>query len=90
MDEVSSVRKPVSHAERLRAARKAKGLEVADIAALTGVPKSSWHEYEGGAVPSATRAVTMALALGETVESIWGSVALASGDAVAEAPIEAA
>lgn len=88
MDEASAVRRPVSHAERLRAARKAKGFEVPDIAALTGVPKSSWHEYEGGAVPSATRAVTMAAALGETVESIWGSVALAGDDV--EAPTEAA
>lgn len=81
MSEVSSIRKPGQHAERLRAARKAKGLEVAEAAALTGVPKSSWHEYEGGAVPSATRAVTMAAALGETVETIWGSVTLASEDA---------
>ena len=85
MEEVANARKAGQHAEKLRAARKARGFEVAEVAALAGVPKSSWHEYEGGAVPSATRAVTMAAALGETVESIWGSVTLASEDASHEA-----
>jgi len=69
MEEVANARKAGQHAEKLRAARKARGFEVAEVAALAGVPKSSWHEYEGGAVPSATRAVTMAAALGETVEN---------------------
>lgn len=70
---VSETHELPPHAQRLRAARKARGWSLADASEGTGYAKSSWQVWESGVFPPADRALTIAAALGVTVEDIWGA-----------------
>lgn len=70
------------HGAILRRLRDEAGLSMAELAALSGVPKPSIQIYESGTVPNVGAALRLARALGVQVEEIWGGLALpANGDA---------
>jgi DNA-binding XRE family transcriptional regulator len=71
---------------RLKALRIAHGLSLREAATRAGIPASSWQTAEEGALPNATRAVTMARLLSTTVEAIWGDAVLPEASAAAVAP----
>jgi transcriptional regulator with XRE-family HTH domain len=59
---------------KIRALRDAQGWQLADLAKLTCIPKSTLSQIERGALPSLKNAVRIAAALGASVDELWGGL----------------
>lgn len=58
---------------KLRSARKAAGLSQSELAEKCGVPQSNISRYELGKTPFVDDALKIAVSLGVTVETLWGT-----------------
>ncbi len=62
---------PAPSGARLAAAREERGWSLGRLAEVSGVERTTIHKIEKGHEPGVRKAISLARAVGKTVEEIW-------------------